>query len=314
MPLAPRQSSWSGISQGISSTFMTDATRTYVSGFVLVAAGLVTGLAASSAIAGDRLLATGGVTQIEGSAGGGLTPWAVIAGLGTRDQIGASAFCTSIEPQDFELTSCGVNVGIRDRVELSYAQQRFGLGTTVPGETIRQDIFGVKVKVFGDAIFAQDSLWPQLAVGAQYKVNKDFDFVPALLGARDDADIDYYVAATKVWLAGIAGRTTLVNGTLRATRANQLGILGFGGDRNDDYSLQPEMSTAVFVTDHIIIGAEYRMKPDNLSVFAEDDCWDAFVALVPFKNVSLTVAHVDLGNIADKAAQRGWYASLQASF
>ena len=289
---------------------MTDAKRALFSSLVLLAAGV----AASPAVAGDRLLATGGVTQIEGAAGGGLTPWALIAGLGTRDQIGASAFCTSVEPQDFELTSCGANVGIRDRVELSYARQRFGLGTTVPGETIRQDIFGVKIKVFGDAIFEQDSLWPQIAVGAQYKVNKDFDFVPALLGARDDADIDYYVAATKVWLAGVAGRTTLVNGTLRATRANQLGILGFGGDRDDDYSLQPELSAAVFVTDHVILGTEYRMKPDNLSVFREDDFWDAFVALVPIKNVSLTLAYADLGNIADKASQRGWYASFQASF
>ena len=289
---------------------MTDAKRALISSLILVAAGFF----GSSALAGDRLLATGGVTQIEGSAGGGLSAWAVIAGLGTRDQIGASVFCTSVKPRDFELTSCGANVGIRDRVELSYARQRFGLGTTVPGESIRQDIFGVKVKVFGDAIFAQDSPWPQIALGAQYKLNKDFDFVPALLGARDDAGVDYYVAATKVWLAGVAGRTTLVNGTLRATRANQLGILGFGGDGDDDYSLQPEVSAAVFLTDHIVLGAEYRMKPDNLSVFREDDFWDAFVAFVPIKNVSLTLAHADLGNVADKAAQRGWYASFQASF
>lgn len=271
-------------------------------------------LAGASAQAGDRLLATGGVTQVEGAAGGGLTPWALIAGLGTRDQIGASGFCTSVQPDDFKLRSCGVNVGIFDRVELSYAQQRFDLGTTVPGESIRQDIVGVKVKLVGDAVFAQDSWLPQIAIGAQYKDNKDFDFVPTLLGATDGSDVDYYVAATKIWLAGIAGRTTLLNGTLRATRANQMGILGFGGDRNNGYSLQPELSAAAFLTDHIVLGVEYRMKPDNLSVFREDDFWDAFVAFVPFKNVSLTVAHADLGNIADKRQQHGWYASLQASF
>jgi hypothetical protein len=290
---------------------MSKATQRFALHVLVAVFGLVAGTAAQ---AGDRLLATGGVTQIEGSAGGGLSTWALIAGLGTRDQIGASGFCTRVEPDDFKLTSCGVNVGLYDRIEVSYAQQRFGLGTTVPGESIRQDVFGVKVKLYGDAVFAQDSPWPQISVGAQYKDNKDFDFVPALLGARDGSDIDYYVAATKIWLAGIAGRTTLVNGTLRATRANQFGILGFGGDRKDDYALQPEMSAAVFVTDHIVLGAEYRMKPDNLSVFEENDCWDAFVAFIPFKNVSLTLAHADLGNIADKADQRGWYASLQASF
>ncbi|MBB6093777.1 hypothetical protein HNQ60_002658 [Povalibacter uvarum] len=283
-------------------------------GFLGAAVGLGLLSASGAALAGDRLLATGGVTQIEGAAGGGLSPWALIAGLGTRDQIGGSGFCTSVEPDDFELMSCGLSVGIHDRVELSYARQKFDLGTTVPGESIRQDVFGVKVKVFGDAVFAQDSPWPQIAVGAQFKRNKDFDFVPTLLGARDGEDIDYYVAATKIWLSGAAGRTTLLNGTLRATRANQFGILGFGGDLEDGYTLQPELSTAIFLTDHIVAGAEYRMKPDNLSVFREDDSWDAFVAFIPFKNVSLTLAHVDLGNIADKDDQRGWYASLQASF
>jgi Protein of unknown function (DUF3034) len=283
-------------------------------GAAAVVLGLGSLISGAQAVAGDRLLATGGVTQIEGSAGGGLSTWALIAGLGTRDQIGASGFCTSVEPDDFKLTSCGLSVGIRDRIELSYARQHFDLGTTVPGESIRQDVFGVKVKVFGDAVFAQDSPWPQLSVGLQYKDNKDFAFVPALLGAREDSDVDYYVAATKIWLAGIAGRTTLVNGTVRATRANQLGILGFGGDRDDAYSLQPEMSAAIFLTDHVVLGAEYRMKPDNLSVYREDDFWDAFVAFIPYKNISLTLAHADLGNIADKARQRGWYASLQASF
>ena len=44
--------------------------------------------------AGDRLDGTGAVTQIEGAAGGGLVPWALIGGLGTDDQIGATAVAT----------------------------------------------------------------------------------------------------------------------------------------------------------------------------------------------------------------------------
>ena len=41
-----------------------------------------------------KLLATAGVTQIEGAGGGGLAPWAVITGYGTRDAIGANAHYT----------------------------------------------------------------------------------------------------------------------------------------------------------------------------------------------------------------------------
>lgn len=280
---------------------------------VMAPLALIT-LAPWSADAGDRLLATGGVMQVEGAAGGGLAPWALIAGLGTRDQIGGAAFCTRVEPSDFSLLTCGAAAGFYDRVELSFAEQTFDLGTTVPGEEITQRIVGLKIRVLGDAIFDQDSWAPQIAIGAQFKHNEDFDFVPQLLGAHDDSDIDLYIAATKVWLAGLGGRTTLLNGALRATRGNQLGLLGFGGDRRDSYSLVPELSAAVFVHDHVVLGAEYRVKPDNLGVFREEDFWDAFLAVIPTKRVSVTVAYVDLGDIADKPSQRGWYLSLQASY
>ena len=252
--------------------------------------------------------------QIEGSAGGGLVPWALIAGLGTDTQTGASAYCTNVRPQSFELRSCGAAIGFRDRLELSFASQRFDLDEIIAGASITQNVFGAKLRVFGDAVFDQDRGYPQVSVGLQYKKNSDFDFVPALLGARDDADVDFYVAATKVYLAGPFSRTWLLNATLRATRGNQLGILGFGGDRKDSRSLNAELSAAVFVTDEIVAGAEYRQKPDNLSSFKEDDCWDLFTAWFPNKRLSVTAAYADLGQIAMKTDQHGWYLSLQGSF
>lgn len=270
--------------------------------------------AATAQAGGNRLLATGGVMQVEGSAGGGLTPWALIAGLGTDEQTGGSAFCTQVQPQKFSLRSCGLAVGIRDRLEISFAQQRFDLDEIIPGESIGLKVIGVKVRLFGDAIFDQDRWVPQVAIGAQHKKNDDFGFVPALLGARDDSDTDLYVAATKVWLAGPFSRTWLLNGTLRATRGNQLGILGFGGDRRNSRSLNAEFSTAVFLSDEFVAGAEYRQKPDNLGSVEEDDYWDAFTAWFPSKHFSVTAAYADLGQIAMMQGQHGWYLSLQGSF
>jgi hypothetical protein len=269
---------------------------------------------AGSAMAGsNRLLATGGVMEIEGSAGGGAVPWALIAGLGTDAQIGGSAYCTSARQQSFELRSCGLAVGIRERVELSVAKQRFDLDEIIPGESISVDVFGAKVRLLGDAVYDQDRWYPQLSLGLQYKKNGDFNFVPALLGARDDADVDVYLAATKVYLAGPFSRTWLVNGTLRATRGNQFGILGFGGDRKGGRSLNAEFSVAMFVTDWVVAGAEFRQKPDNLGSFEEQDFWDVFAAWFPSKHLSATVAYTDLGRIAMKPGQHGWYVSLQGS-
>lgn len=283
--------------------------RTLSSVFAAVVLGFM-----SMSHAGNRLLATGGVMQVEGGAGGGLTPWALIAGLGTDRQVGASAFCTSVNPQDFELRSCGLAVGLYDRVELSYARQRFDLDKVLPNQDIAVSVIGAKVRLLGDAVFDGDRWYPQVSAGLQFKKNSDFGLVPTLLGARDDSDIDWYLAATKVYLAGPFSRTWIVNLTVRATRANQLGILAFGGDRNDSRRLMGEGSVAAFVSDSVVLGAEYRQKPDNLSAFDENDYWDGFVAWFPTKYVSITAAYTDLGQIAMKAKQHGWYLSLQGSF
>jgi Protein of unknown function (DUF3034) len=273
---------------------------------------LFTGLCVSSGgvHAGDRLLATGGVSQVEGAAGGGLAPWALIAGYGTRDQLGAAIYHTNIDINDFRMRSSGAAVGVYDRVELSLSRQLFSLGTTVPGQSIRQDVIGAKVKLAGDAVIDQDTWMPQISAGVQYKKNRDM-LVPRLLGAKHDSGVDFYVAATKLYLAGAFEQNLLANVAVRATRANQLGILGFGGDRSDRYQPQMEASLAILPRDDLAIGVEYRFKPDNLSVFREDNFYDLFVAWFPSKHVSLTLAHVGMGQIADKRNQGGTYLSLQ---
>lgn len=262
------------------------------------------------ALAGDRLLVTGGAHQIEGAAGGGLIPWALIAGYGTRDQVGGSAFFTQVNVDDFDLRAFGAAVGLHDRVELSFAKQRFDAGSVIPGLLLRTETLGVKVRIAGDAVYDQDSPWPQVAVGAMHKHNTD-STIPKAMGAKRGSDTDFYVSATKLWLAGFLGRNVLGNLTLRATRANQFGLLGFGGDRRESYSLQPELSAALMLSDRTAVGVEHRWKPDNLSVFKEEDASDVFFAWFPYRNVALTVAYARLGTIAGKPRQGGAYVSLQ---
>ncbi len=265
--------------------------------------------------AGDRLLATGGVTQIEGSAGGGLMPWAVISGYGTDKQIGGSLFYTHAETRgDFKLNTTGVAVGLFNRVEISASQARFGLGDTVPGEHIRLNTLGVKLRVLGDAIYEQDSWLPQVSIGAQYKYNEDFDFVPKALGAKDRSGVDYYVATSKLFLGAINGYNLLLNANLHATKANQFGLLGFGGDKRDSYRLYPAVSAAVMLSDNWLVGSELRYKPDNLSVYEENNAHDIFMTWFPHRNVSVTGAYIDLGRIANKDNQTGWYLSGQINY
>jgi Protein of unknown function (DUF3034) len=272
-------------------------------------------LLAPYAFAGDRLLATGGVSQIEGTGGGGLVPWAMITGYGTDQQTGASAFYTVTKTRGgFEIDSVGAAVGFYNRFELSLSQTKFGLSNTVPHTSIKLNTLGMKLRLVGDAIYDQDIWYPQLSVGMQIKHNEDFDFVPKLIGAEHSTGVDYYLTATKLYLAGAFGRNLLLSTTLRTTKANQFGILGFGGDKNDQYQLMPSFTAAIMLRDNLITGIEYRNKPNNINTFKEQDANSLYAAWFPYKNFSITGAYVDLGNIADKSNQTAWYLSGQVSY
>ena len=267
-----------------------------------------------------KLLATGGVSQVEGAGGGGLTPWALITGYGTRDSFGANAHFTTLSTQDYSLQSYGIALGIADRVEISLAKQDFR-GKLAPLDqlSLKQDILGLKLRVAGDAVYEQDDWMPQIALGLQYKRDSSIGGLAALgisnvkqLGAKDDSGIDYYVSASKILL----DKSLLLNATLRATRANQMGLLGFGGDKHDHYQAMLEVSAAYLINRHWVVGAEYRMKPRNLSVDNEKDYYDIFLAWFPNKNLSITAAYVNLGDITifNPKRQSGAYLSLQAGF
>ena len=281
-----------------------------------VAALVTSGAArAGDMINGGKLLLTQGVSSIEGASGGGLASWATIAGYETRDGIGANAHATYVDLSDYSLRDYGASVGLWDRVEFSYAREEFDTGATGAklglgkAFTFDQDVYGAKVRVIGDAVYDQDTWLPQIAVGAQYKRN-DQDAVVHAVGARSSSGTDLYLAATKVLL----DQSLVIDATLRFTKANQTGLLGFGGDKQNDYSPEFEGSVGYLVTRQLVVGGEYRTKPDNLGFAKEDDGWDLFAAYALNKHLSATLAYVDLGDIATFKNQHGLYVSLQAGF
>lgn len=268
-----------------------------------------------------KLLLTAGFNDADGAGGGGLVPFALITGYGTDTSWGANAHYTYAPLRDFELKTYGVAVGLLDRVELTIARQDFeATDTALDGVSVSQDIFGVKVRVFGDAVYNQDTWVPQIAVGVQFKRHRGIDHAgplvsPKQLGAKDEDGTDYYIAATKVLLH----QSLLLNLQLRYTEANQLGLLGFGGDRDDGYSPELGASVGYLLTRKLAIGAEYRSKPHNLAVDDESAAWDVFVAWAPTRNVSVVAAYLNLGSVLApvttvKDDQSGPYISLQAGF
>lgn len=273
------------------------------------------GLFSSLSLADGRLLATGGTSSLEGAAGGGITPWAVLAGYGERGEWGADVFATRVETGDYRLDVAGIAASFDNRIELSYARQRFDLGTlarnlNLPENSLSQDIFGLKVRLFGDLIY--DTL-PQVSLGLQHKRQRDF-LIPSLVGAQRSSDTEGYLTASRLILGGAFGYNLLLNAGLRYSRANELGLLGFGGDRRDRHSVLKEGSVAVLLNPHWALGAEYREKPDNLSFAGESDWADLFVGYFPNKHLAVVLAYARLGEIASLDNQDGVYLSIQGSF
>jgi Protein of unknown function (DUF3034) len=280
-----------------------------------------------------KLLLTGGVSSVDGAAGGGLTPWAVIGSNASAGEVGVTAHLTRVNTTDYGLTAAGAAVGLRDQYEISLARQDLRTGITgallgLPGLHLRQTIVAGKARLAGDAVLDSDTWMPQIAAGIEFKSldSSGLDATLRALGAKRSG-VDVYLSATKLFLA----QGLLVSGTVRATKANQNGLLGFGATLGADeqrYSLQPELSVAWLLRKNLAIGAEYRKMPNKLQAAGQaaglgdglraQDWKDVFIAWAPNKNTSVTLAYVDLGVIVPattaKRRQTGAYLSVQAAY
>lgn len=333
----------------------------------VLTAGLISGNAAAGWYNDGKVLLTGGVVTIDGAGGGGITPWAVISGYGTRDGINGGLHYTFAYLPNYSLNSYGATVGFYDRLELSYTQSTLPTGSTfdtvglvtslLPGTdntgiapfntTIEMDVYGAKLRLFGDAVYTSDSLIPQVAIGAFYKDNKNGELLKTLQ-AQDDSDWEAYISATKVYFPF----STLVNFTGRYTRANQTGLTGFGGPDDDDRELRFEMSIAQLVAKNTVFGLEWAqhgkaldgvgVKVNGLDLDGilaalptdllqdlglvnteslkntltqyEDDWFDLFFAYAPNKRISFVLAYAILGNITLTPDQHGFYLSTHLTF
>lgn len=276
-----------------------------------------------------RLLATGGVSELEGAGGGGIAPWALITGYGTDRQIGGSVFGTFADTGKLYATDGGIAVGLFNRIEFSYARYSLNLGNQYLGvvtqtlnhgsNTLSENIEGIKLRLFGDAIY--DAYVPQVSAGVLFQQSQN-KFLVNYIGAQSTGET-YYLAATKVLFDAFLGRDVLVDADLIETKANQLGLLGFGSATDNGYHAEFAGSVAVLINRGLAAGAEYRTMPRDLKAVGHSSNYsDIFLAYFPCKHVSITGAYAFLGDIAPAVDapgrstrnQNAFYLSAQLAF
>jgi hypothetical protein len=256
------------------------------------------------------------VTNIDGQAGGGLVPWALLSS-------GPTVAITNLHTSNLNINSLAINTSFADRVEVSYARNMLNVSGSTLGanNTDNVDNFGLKVKLND----MSDSM-PQFALGLVNKRTSGnlADYLNTALGTSKSST-DVYGAVSKI--VNIAGKNVLLNGVLRASKANQLGLLDYAGGNTagakTSYSVKPEVSAEIFAADNVIFGAEYRAQPAN-SVSSTDgtlhqnSAYDFNVVYVANKNFTLTAAYVNLGQVAPAAInstkQNGLFLQAQVNF
>ena len=213
--------------------------------------------------------------------------------------------------RDYSLTSNARS----ERVELSLSSQdvRTSLAP-LAAFGMRQDVLGLKVRVAGPT-GEQESPLPQIAIGTLVRRTRNVGEIGGMdLGGfelRSENNVDYFVSASKSFL----NRSLQVNTTLRATRAGQSSLLGFGPS-GDSYQAMLETSATWSISRKLLVGADFRLSPNSVGLDKDKAYTDLFVAYFPTKNLALTLAYASLGDIAmfSPKRQSGAYMSLQLGF
>ncbi|KXV48377.1 hypothetical protein AD945_07780 [Gluconobacter albidus] len=264
---------------------------------------------------GQRTIGTGGMTSLEGSSGGGLASWATISGYGSDKSAGMAFHYSYVNLTNYWDQNVGASIGLFDRVELSYTHNFFqtratgaklGIGN---GYQFDLDVAGAKVRLFGHV--ADNTLIPQVAIGAMYKHDSDGRIIH-MVGSKHTDGADAYLAVTKLFpKVGI-----LIDTTVRFTKGNQWGIIGFGGDLDNSYHPQFEGSLGYLppFLPGLIVGVEYRTKPRNQRFTDESNWFDVYTSYFINKHLNITLAYVSLGTIATFKNQTGFYFSAQTGF
>ena len=161
---------------------------------------------------------------------------------------------------------------------------------------------------------------PAITGGVHYKVNDGISSINRNLGGaltsiglgyNQGADFTLYASKLITFLP----RPVLINVGGRATRAAELGLLGF----SQDYSFLFEGNVAVFLTDWLILAAEYRQQPHNYTpipgvVNKSGDWWTIDLAWVVNKNLTIAGGYGHFGEVANQPANGVWGLTAKYEF
>lgn len=220
------------------------------------------------------------------------------------------------------------------RLELGFAYENFNLGD-LPQDILHQtglNISDQSVSMFNANARLQllkendfDQKWiPALTFGTHFKYNDtikniDHELFNTLTGAgiRYNSGVDFTLYASK--LLTFLPRPVLLEAGGRATKGVWTGLAGF----TEDYSFLFEGNIGVFITDNLILAAEYRQMPNNYTpvvvngqtlIGGSSDWWTIDAAYIINSHWTVAVGYGHFGQVLNHQANATWGITTKYEF
>ena len=272
---------------------------------------------------------------IEGYGGGALTPMAYLVNPGPKGSIfglPSAAFSNVIAGQK-NLQAATFSETLFSRIELSYALDRFGIGTLdddirhATGVDIDRDAvylhnFNIRGLLLEENSFGTTWL-PALTGGVHFKSNDGIADINHRLGGALSSigyehpnGVDFTLTASKTLVdAWTLNRPLILTAGARNSDAAQWGFLGFGNKRVTTV----EASAVYLPTDWLLVGYEFRQKANPYNeipglVGPEDNWHSVDVSWLINKNMTLTAGWAILGNLANTREDGAWFLQFKYEF
>jgi hypothetical protein len=271
---------------------------------------------------------------IEGVGGLVITPMAYLVNPGPKGTTFGqpSLSLTYVGAGEKNIQSFAISETLFNRIELSYALSRFGLGSL--GESVshatggaldigRTDVllhhFNVRGLLVEENSF--DLPLPAVTAGAEFKINDGINQIDRNLGGLltqkgldSNWGVDYTLTASKTF-PKIFGRPLILSAGIRFSEAAQIGYLGFG----NDYEPSLDFNATYLITDNIALAYEFRQKVNQIDrigklVRPEDDWQTIGIGWVINNHMSLTAGYGHFGNVLDTVENGGWALQFKYEF
>jgi hypothetical protein len=278
---------------------------------VLLALGLV--LSTKDVLAGPPFV------NLEGVGGIAFNPLAYVADSGddaSRYKIGGvevsaprfGSWYVNLGDPKIDWTSFGVASSIGKKLEFSYGYQAV---SWVGHPTFHKNNLGVKA-LFLDENSFDTKFIPAVAVGTIYKATSDKGLEKLGLPLRASGE-DYYIVATKTITQ--LPRPVILSGGILSSEEFVTGVLGFLNQRRQTGFANID----VVLPRNIVVGYEFKQGEQYKGGFKNANYWDAHVAWLANKNLTLIAAFTDTSSYTKptntrQGLGRGFVLSSQYAF